>query len=894
MESAFRVMTTETPPMTELETPPSSDRDVAETLDRRVQRAFWLAIGWVSVAAERLIAPIGELALWAALAAAVIGLDLLPRTPLALHGVALAIFALGLGFVLYRAVRGWRTPRRADAARRLERSADLAHRPLDVEADRPTRETPGVRALWNRHRAEAAAALDRLRPPAPRLAERQPTLWPRALIAVFAVVGVAVGWGEFAPRTERALAFVERWPSPPPPTMDAWIEPPAYTGEANIRLSDAALEPVRADAVAPQGSTLTVAIAGLDGPPDISSSDPAHILEIANPAPGAWRLTTTLTAHDVFTWTHDGETRGDFAVAVLPDAPPEIDFAAPPQRAAGSGALSIRDVAEDDYGVTTVVGAAALAPQDGGDRAAFASAADPLELAFAAPALRAGEEVEGSAFFDLTGHPWAGLEVLIRLKATDAAEQTAQSPVIRMVLPERIFNHPVARALSDARKRLSRDPATRPDVARELDAIRAEPNRYAGDIVVHMGLSVASSRLIQDVDGEEVRSTQDLLWAMALRLEDGGVSLAANEMRALQRSLLDALADENADDAALDALAQELREALDAYLDALREQMAGMDPQSFGELPEGAEALDGADLREMLERALEMGRTGGRDAAQQMLSQLQRMLENLRLGAQAQGEPDPRQQEGRAALEDLNRVIEDQTDLADRTFRDAERGEEPGAQQPPQFGGRQPESPRRGPLGGSPGQAQQGEPGGEGGDPDDLVGGPPASAGEQSALRDRVDEIMRRFEQAVGQSPENLGSAGRSMDDATDALGRGAPGDAVDPQADALSALQSGADQMADALAQQFGQGQAGGLRPLTGQGGAQGQGEGRSGRDPFGRRVGGPEGEGYENDWRGDIPSADELNRAKALVDEMRRRLGLPNNPRLEREYLRRLLERF
>ena len=104
-------------------------------------------------------------------------------------------------------------------------------------------------------------------------------------------------------------------------------------------------------------------------------------------------------------------------------------------------------------------------------------------------------------------------------------------------------------------------------------------------------------------------------------------------------------------------------------------------------------------------------------------------------------------------------------------------------------------------------------------------------------------------------------------------------GDAVDAQGRALQALREGAQ----GLQQQL-QGNGKGGAKMVGRGEGRGQ-----GRDPLGRGQGGPRGasEGLLNEG----PEAAE--RARKVLQELRRRLGDPNRPSDERDYLERLLGR-
>jgi hypothetical protein len=123
------------------------------------------------------------------------------------------------------------------------------------------------------------------------------------------------------------------------------------------------------------------------------------------------------------------------------------------------------------------------------------------------------------------------------------------------------------------------------------------------------------------------------------------------------------------------------------------------------------------------------------------------------------------------------------------------------------------------------------------------------------------------------------------MRDAVGALQQGLPGEAVAPQSDALDQLQQAARQLARQMENRLG-GRPG-YRP-----GMPGNPMGHSfGRDPFGRPI--FEGGGYdEGDVK--IPDKSTIQRAREILDELRRRAGEPSRPRLERDYIERLLKQF
>jgi hypothetical protein len=125
------------------------------------------------------------------------------------------------------------------------------------------------------------------------------------------------------------------------------------------------------------------------------------------------------------------------------------------------------------------------------------------------------------------------------------------------------------------------------------------------------------------------------------------------------------------------------------------------------------------------------------------------------------------------------------------------------------------------------------------------------------------------------------------MRNATGALRAGRPGAAISPQTDALDQLQQAARSFAKQMQQRLG-GAWG--RPADERAGTQGRG-GPADRDPLGRPL--ANGGNYdESDVK--IPDAGGLQRARQILDELRRRAGERDRPEIERDYIDRLLKQF
>jgi hypothetical protein len=264
-----------------------------------------------------------------------------------------------------------------------------------------------------------------------------------------------------------------------------------------------------------------------------------------------------------------------------------------------------------------------------------------------------------------------------------------------------------------------------------------------------------------------------------------------------------------------------------------------------------------------------MLRNGAKEQARQMLAQLQQMLESLRAGTrQAQQQPSP----GEQALSDLQKMIQLQQQLLDRSFR-MDR-QQRGGQQPGQQGQRQP---------GRNGQPQQGGQAQQGDQPGDEMG---QAAGEQEALRKALGELMRRLGDAGMEIPRSLGQAELQMRDAHGALQNASPGEAAEAQTQAIDSMQRGGqammDQLREQMAQQQGNGQ--GDQPMQRSGG-------RRGRDPLGRAT---RNDGGFDTHDVQVPEQGDLGKARDVLEELYRRAGDQRRPPAELDYYRRLLDRF
>jgi uncharacterized protein (TIGR02302 family) len=823
----------------------------------------------------------------AAVFVAVALMDWLPMLPFWLHSIILIGFAAAFGFMVRGGMAGFRAVDEQTAERRLERDSNLEHRPLTALGDRLAAgfETPDMENLWRVHLARMAKAVERLRVawPSPGLARLDP-YGLRAVAGLFLVIGMAAAGGDAVGRLERALVPKMHIGLNGPFELNIWITPPAYTGMAPIFLQGPAVvsettggvlvassedTPARPPIRVPVGSTLLAQAAGSEGAPElILGGRTIQFAVIGDTEGGAgkgvekgasYRLQTVLQdadgAADSFEVRLNSQTLARWPLQVAADGPPEVEFTRAPARA-GRAQLRLEYEARDDYGLAGLQVVirhpeGLMVPGTkgtGGD-------GTTIRAELALPGL-GSRKTQGSSLQDFSAHPWAGLVVLVELQVLDARGQAGESGAVKVVLPERVFNHPVARAIVGARKMLNKpDFETVDKVVENLDKLASRPEHFFDDTVVFLAISVAASRLIHDGTDEGVGAVQALLWETALRIEDGEFAVAERDLRKLQEQLQRALRN-GGDKAEIDRLMNELRQALDKYMQALAEHLQQLGLDQMPETPNGA-IVDGTDLQRMIEDARELAKIGSLDAARRMLSNLQRMLDSIKNGIQ-RGKPNEQVAKARRLMDNLRNLTQRQQQALDKTFKRYRERQAQGAMR-----GRQEQ-----------GQGRQGE-----------KGGKAPGAQEQRNLRRDLGKLMLGMDEIMGGIPKSFGQAERAMKDAIGALTDGNGRKAVQAQTRALDQLRQGASRMAEQMARRLGG--AFGLRP-----GQRGRRLG-PGSDPFGRRTGGGFGTSVDDDGVR-IPNQMERRRAREILDELRRRAGERHRPVPERNYIDRLLKRF
>jgi uncharacterized protein (TIGR02302 family) len=841
--------------------PPRPEPELA--LTQALQRARW-AIAW-----ERSWPHLGRLL-------SVVGLFLVASwaglwliLPSVARAVGLGLFALAALATLVPLIK-FRWPSREEGLARLDRGTGIKHRPATALTDTLATQDPVARALWLVQRERTLSSLKKIRAglPSPRLAIHDP--WAlRALVVVLLFATWIAASGEHGARIMAAF----NWQGVLPPSnvrVDAWVTPPAYTGRPPIILSAANKDAADANLLpVPAGSTLIVRSSG-------GALDVALTGGISEVAPTAEAPKGTSERH--FTITTDGTahvrapaSQPQWKFTATGDRPPTIALAKDPERQA-RGSLQMSYKLEDDYGVTEARAQFAARESDAKGakpRPLF----EPPSFSLVLPNARTRNGV-GQTVKDLSEDPYAGADVTLTLTAKDEAGNEGTSEPFATRLPERLFTKPLPRALIEQRRILALDANQRDQIGVALEAMMIAPEAFTPEAGQYLGLRSVMSQLDRARTDAALREVVASLWSLAVTIEDGDITDVDKALKAAQDALKQAL-ERGASDEEIKKLTENLRAALDNFLKQLAEKMKDNPQQLARPLDKNTKVMRQQDLNNMIERMERLSRSGDKDAARQLLEQMQQMLENLQMaqpGQQGDGEMEQ-------ALNELGDMIRKQQQLRDKTFKQGQESREQRRQR----------------------QAKPGEQG-----MGDLQQ-------DQKGLRDRLKKLQDQLaKQGMGQGQkgqkgekgqqgqgeqgqgdpgdgddgDGLGDADSAMGDADGRLGEGNADGAVDSQGKALDALRKGAQKLAQAMQPGEGEGQQDG----PGNNPGRQQGAGRQ-TDPLGRPL---QGRDLGDDLSVKIPGEIDVQRVRRILEELRRRLGDTARPQLELDYIERLLKDY
>jgi len=780
------------------------------------------------------------------------------------------VLALTL-YALSKSYRNFSWPSRRSALVRLEEDSDLKHAPLraleddlfNAPKDAVTDEPPADLILWHAHRDRLfeLVAKTRLNRPHNTADIFDPHAIRFAVLGMLILGFIAAGperWlrlhGVFNPTSAREVVASR---------VDMWIEPPGYTGVAPLQLTrggDAL--PELADQIdIPAGSLMIAQVNGkrgvrlsyvdtegerVDALPMLDDALSEKQNSSRTRKRDAQRLVHQITKNGLIDLKL-GDEVGLWPVLAIEDSAPTVEIINPPVFNTAKN-LVVHYRFEDDYGSAKALLEFRLDPDQ--DRPLDSVAFDQDSLSeIREVTLDGGIGASGARKITvpLISDPWAGLDILLKVTVIDGAGQRGSTQELAMTLEEREFFNPLAKSVIEQRQSLAVGFGGIQKIRDAFNALTVLPEEFYEDTAEYLVLRDAFWRVQRKRD-DRYADTIDHFWPLALELEDKALELARRRLEAAIEALRRAL-EANESQEKVASLTEDLQEAIQNYLQALAAVGIPDGPPGGGE---GENQIGTDTIQEMLNGIGDLSDSGANNAARQLLGDLERLLQNLKLTKGSGGEggvPAAPDDEASGAGELAGELIGRQRELSDESF---ERGQEPGS------------------------------------DGRDL-------AGEQEAIARALEELLDGLEDSQsagnqqgaggtgGQNPDPEGKAAdafndalREMQRAEKALEGGNFDGANEAMNDAISNLRDGARQLAEQEARQGEQGENGNASREA------------SGRDPLGRPTGGT-GEGSV-----DVPDLSDPVRTQQLIEEMRKRLSEQGRSPEEIEYLERLLQAF
>lgn len=509
-----------------------------------------------------------------------------------LHRISLITIGLTLMVFAIRGLLRYKTPTLTEARMRLDQHTGGL---LLLLLDTPKHES----TLWQHARAEAQGT----RIPTPmltNLSRYDPYALRFAPVLLLVLVAILTPKSEIASRLS-AFFSLRAQASHHPIRAEGWITPPPYTQQPPIYFANLLKDHIKV----PVESQLTLKLFHTHRPSGLNFLEGTY-----QPETQTYEGTSTIL-QDMSLET-GAVNLPSLEIQAIPDKKPEISIIKQPF-ITKANTLGLRYHIKDDYDdVKTKI---------------------TIETEYWPEAYEVHTTQSPQDFRqDILAHPYAGQSVQLRITAIDARGHTTETLTEPVVLPEKIFSDPMAKALIEQRKKFALDDAPAEKVNAALQAILKHPQTYFINPRPYL-LAQKSRMALQS----NPRKSIDYLWDAAIYLEEGNLNDAREQLDRAQARLAEAISrDASSDEVA--ALMQDLRKAIQNYLSSLPQQNGSQSHTSEQQLSQG-------QMQEMLNQLEDAIQNGMTEQAEQMLTMLDQLLQNLQPSESVQGHTLSQQQD---------------------------------------------------------------------------------------------------------------------------------------------------------------------------------------------------------------------------------------------------------
>lgn len=837
------------------------------------------------------------------------------------------IYLIGIIYFTRKDILTFSLPTKEKVDTALEKRSAIARGSItaidDTLANPKTKQT---RDLWNTAQKTILQTFTYLKPPAPRalLSRKDPAAFRYIAILIF-LSGALISGNQWHNKiTTGMLPIIPSFLKNAGKKADIWITPPDYTQAAQIHLNGMGTHDNTIDI--PEGSMLRIRLNTALGnifQPMLKNAQTTTPLSALGD--NLYGLETGIKNAKTLSITQMGLSRIKFKYDYIIDAPPHIQSDIPlsileeveiiteedgapepleeteqplPYEILDNSQIRIPLLVRDDYSVKEL-----KMKMNIDEMVEHLPLGEPFQetrLVMSGPET----EFKMAPIYDLTWHTWAGLPVTFEYVVNDHKDQTATLEKMSFILPERIFEHPMAKSLIAARKTLAWNyDDSFMEISRNLATLLRAPDYFQNNPVIYLAIKTASTRLRHSDNlrqPERIKAAKaviSLLWNAAITVEDGNLSLAMRELRDAQRALENAMRDPNAGEDKIARLMENLREKMNNYFAEMRREMQKR-MQDGEEIPQFSaddfsQMISPDTLSKMMEEIESALRNGDEQKAQELMSQLQRMMDMIDPSMTPRLPKD--MQVMNDGINELQELIERQELLLEQTNKQADKLRSHNRHQsikkmPPldlpsiekmlkDFGMDSiPPMPK--PEAEKKTKRKKTEKPNSTDNPETTA---LKNKAEQAALRYILGQLMLDAAETLDEIPETMGLSEQEMRGSETALGNNAPSTSIPHQELAIKYLKDAQENLSKQFKQR--------MQQMVGIGLSGGSPR----RDPLGRPYGGkddPEGQGAGSDV--EVPDKNQKKAVDEILRTLRERSGDRSLSDQTREYFRRLLRQY
>ncbi len=582
------------------------------------------------------------------------------------------VFWFSVIVALFFGWRGSRWPSLYAADRKLENTNQLYDRPIQLLSDQIINESPEKNVIWERFKTTVSQRL--LYVKMPKLfyfsADKDPyglrVIPLLALVILFFAHGYENGFARLKTMAVPQLIQLTLNNPDAPPLVTLEITPPQYTNRpARLIKGFGRIENTIEIA---EHSAIKIAIKKHWFVTALEINGEKVAFKSENGEAG----NDFTYEHEVGAFTPDGTALNitvkalflplfSLNYSLIADTPPALDideqFSVLP-----NGTIKFNAKVDDDYGTETLEIFMDLPVDFEGEA--------PLGTAYhqrRSFSYSAGAHEDINFTLNMARHPYAGSNVVISFNAVDGAGQISPTVTIPLTLPERQFTEEIAQKIMALRKFIILDKLSYPNyIYDSLVELSASPAQLNGDSVAFLALSIARERMLYAPTIATLYDLVDILWRVALRLDKGEFLQSQQDLQDTINALNEILNDPNASqDQKLKAM-RDLQNALTAYFqEAQKEALRQMQDKDVTIMPNaGIPSPNSNALRDFLSQ-LEDTALNAPAKAKELLNDLENALNNLNDNMQTELPADIKQM--MKFMEAMDKVIEAQRNLLDKS-----------------------------------------------------------------------------------------------------------------------------------------------------------------------------------------------------------------------------------